>query len=213
MNILEKLSSLSGEKPLVANKAVAEQCIANPIIINEIASNIGNKNVKIAADCAEVMTMIAEKKPELISAYTTMLFSNLTHNKSNVRWECAHALALTAHTVGEVISKKLDEILKVIENDDSIVVRDYTIDILSGFAKTGEGEANIVYPYLAKALSSHHSRHAGHAIDGLINVISKTDLFDGEILKLIEPYLEAEKKTVAGKANKLNKLILKKIKK
>lgn len=210
MDILEGLSSVSGDKPKVANKAVARQCIQNPIIIHEIVDNIGNKDLKIAADCAEVMTMIAEEEPELISFYADKLFGNLNHRKSNVRWECAHALALTAHTIGDIVSLKLDDILKIIEKDDSIVVRDYAVDILAGFAKIGEEEGKTVYFYLVKALDVHNSRHGGHAIDGLINIVSNTDVFDSEILKLIEPYRTAEKKTVAAKANKLYKLILKK---
>lgn len=210
MSILEGLSSVYGEKPKVANKRVAEQCIANPLNIDEIADNIGNSNLKIAADCAEVMTMIAEEKPELISSYGKTLFSYLNHKKSNVRWECAHALALTAHTIGDIISEKLDYILKVVENDDSIVVRDYAIDILAGFAKIGEVEAKIAYSYLEKVLTAHNSRHAGHAIDGFLNIVSKTDQYDDEILKLIEPYKTAEKKAISVKVNKLSNLILKK---
>lgn len=212
MNILEGLASVCGEKPSTANREAARQCMENPLNIKEIADNVGNKNLKIAADCAEVMTMIAEEKPELISSYAETLFSYLNHKKSNVRWECAHALALAAHTMGDAISLKLEDILRVIEEDDSIVVRDYAIDIFAGFAKIGEVEAKTAYSYLTQALTAHNSRHAGHAIEGFINITSKTDLFDVEILKLIEPYKTAEKKAVAAKANKLSKLILKKMK-
>lgn len=68
MSILEKLSSLRGEKQLIAKRAVADQYIESPLLIDEIANDIGNKNIKIAADCSEVMTMIAENKPELYSS-------------------------------------------------------------------------------------------------------------------------------------------------
>lgn len=211
MNILEQLSSGTGEKPLVSNRAVAEWCIVDPRIIDEIASNICNKNLKIAADCSEVMTMIAESRPDLIVPYTQTLFSFLTHKKSNVRWECCHALALTAHLLGGDIPEKLVEILRVIENDDSIIVRDYAIDILAGYAKIGEAEACIVYKYLVKAMTVHLSRHAGHAIDGFMNVIAVTNVYNSDIAELIEPYLFFEKKIVATKANKLNKIIQKRI--
>lgn len=210
MSILEGLSAVCGEKPKIANRAVAEKCIENPIYMDEIRDNIGNKNLKIAADCAEVMTFIAEEKPELVTSQAETLFNHLNHKKSNVRWECAHALALTSHTIGEVICERLDYISDLIEKDDSIVVRDYAVDILAGFANIGEEEAHKVYPYIKKALVAHDSRHAGHAIDGFINVVSKTDVYDSEVLNLIEPYKNAEKKALVTKANKLSKLILKK---
>ncbi|WP_048600771.1 hypothetical protein [Rubeoparvulum massiliense] len=210
MSILDGLASVCGEKPKAANKAVAMQCIANPSHIAEIADHIGNQNHKIGADCAEVMTMIAEEQPELISSYAPTLLDHLKHKKSNVRWECAHALALTAHTIGDLLLGKLDDFLRIIENDDSIVVRDYITDILTNLAKIGEAEAKAVYPYLTQALVAHNRRHAGHAIDGLIHIASITDSFDADIIRLIEPSLMAEKKAVAGKANKLIKLIEKK---
>lgn len=207
MSIIDKLSSNSNEKPTIANREVAKECISNPELIDEIVGNISSKNYKIAFDCAEVLTMISEEQPKLLHPYTESIFKHLKHKKANVRWEIAHSLALASHLNGDFIEGKLDEILEVITQDESIVVRDYTIDILVGYALIGEKEAKVVYPYLVKSLFVYNSRHAGHVLDGFINVVNKTDIFDKEILELIESFLNDKKKVVAKKAKYLNKLI------
>lgn len=210
MSILNKLSSMSNEKPTIANKLVSNECISNPELIEEIVNNINSKNHKLAFDCAEVLTMIAEYNPNLILPYTESIFKYLKHKKSNIRWEIAHSLALSSHLKGKFINEKIDEILEVIAQDDSIVVRDYAIDILVGYALIGEHEAITVYPYLVKSLSVHNARHAGHVIDGFVNVVKKTNIYNNEILELLEPFLEDKKKVVVQKAKRLTKLIAEK---
>jgi len=69
MEILNQLSSQKGDKTEIANRLVAEKCIANPKVLSEIAIGLEDTNKKLQSDCIEVFTLVSEVKPEFIVPY------------------------------------------------------------------------------------------------------------------------------------------------
>lgn len=206
MSLLEELSSQAGERSGSANYAVAEKCLQNEQLVAEIIGGLADKNPLITADCCEVLTEIAKKQPALVKPYGNLLPPLLTHKNGRARWEAMHCLALIADLIPDVIASQAQAFEVLIQTDKSVIIRDYALDALGNYAKTGKNAATSVYPVLKKALGLWNGKHAGHALDGLANVVAVAPELTAEIALLARQYSEAEKGVVKKSARKLLKL-------
>ena len=59
MKILNQLSSQKGDKTEIANRLVAEKCIASPRLLAEIAIGLEEADKKLQSDCIEVFTLVS----------------------------------------------------------------------------------------------------------------------------------------------------------
>lgn len=64
MSILQQLSSQSGDRTANSNKAAAARCLAEPALLAEIAALLTTREAALLGDCAEVMTMSLQEKPQ-----------------------------------------------------------------------------------------------------------------------------------------------------
>lgn len=204
MSLLQELSSQVGNSS--GNYAVAEKCLQNGQLLAEILGGLADKNPLITADCCEVLTEIARKQPALVSPHGNLLPPLLNHKNGRARWEAMHCLALIADLIPEVISPLVQTLETIIETDKSVIVRDYAIDALGNYAKTGKDMAESVYPVLKKSLGLWNGKHAGHALKGLANVAVVAPELTAEIALLARPYSESGKGVVKESARKLLKL-------
>lgn len=170
MPILDQLSSKQTPRSGDANREAAKLCIHEPGLLLEIAAGLPSKDPNLAGDCAEVMTMVAEKHPELVAPYAQSLAVLLDHKKTRVRWEAMHALAYGADRVPRLIESLLPRLYEIISADESVIVRDYAVDALSRYASLGSSESQKAYPILKIACSAWEGKHAGHALAGLKHV-------------------------------------------
>jgi hypothetical protein len=69
MTIVEQLSSQTGDRTEASNRAVAWQCLTDAAALEEIAGGLESEDERLAGDCAEVMTKVAETKPALVNPY------------------------------------------------------------------------------------------------------------------------------------------------
>jgi hypothetical protein len=205
MSILERLSSQTGERPEVANRAAAQECIDHPEMIVEIVSGLQSKQAALAGDSAEVLTMIAEDHPELVAASTRQLAPLLAHKTTRVRWEAAHALAYTAPLAPDVIQEFLTAIHSGIQKDASIIVRDYSIDAVGAFAQSSTVASEAAFPILIEALTLWDGRHAGHALNGLINVVRRDPSKSPEIDGYAQKFTNDPRGVIRKAAKKLTK--------
>jgi hypothetical protein len=201
MSILSQLSSRIGERKEDANRAAARQCLAQPALFAEIAEGLQSSNVALAGDCAEVMTMAAEENPQLVAPFAPLISKLLFHKSTRVRWEAAHTLALTAGWAPDLIASILPLFSEMIRADKSVIVRDYTIDAIGNYAEVDVQAAEKAYPLLMEALAVWNGKHAGHALNGLANVLEKIPAKRADIAALCAPYLE-DKRAVVKKAAK-----------
>jgi len=205
MSILSQLPSQMGERKEGANRKAASLCLEDPGLFNEIANGLQSPYASLAGDCAEVMTMAAKENPPCVAPYAPLLSKLLFHKNTRVRWEAAHALAYTAAYVPSLIGSILPLLSEIIRADKSVIVRDYAIDILGNFASVDEESASKAYPLLVEALAVWGGKHAGHALNGLVNVLEKIPAKGAEVAILSEPYLQDKRGVVRKAAAGLSK--------
>jgi len=169
-SILAQLSSAVGDRTNAANKAVVQACLANPELLADVAEGLLGDDQRLAGDCGEVMTQTASLAPENVTPYAEVLLSALDHPSTRARWEAAHALAEIASRVPGNLRMKHDRLAEIVRTDSSIIVRDYTVDILAALACVSQDDARWTYPILLDCLTLWNGRHAGHALPGLGSV-------------------------------------------
>jgi hypothetical protein len=172
MGLVEQLSSARGGRGQEANERVARKCLARPELMGEIVEGLAAKDFRLAGDCAEVMTKIAEARPELVASHARTLFALLAHKNGRVRWESAHAFALVAGQVPDVVEEQLAPLARIIREDESVIVRDYVIDAVARFGATGPAAARSAFPILREALDAFEGRHAARVLASLGGVVA-----------------------------------------
>lgn len=203
MNILDHLSSRTGDRTSQSNHKVAAQCIENPALLAFIANALQSSDVLLVGDGTEVLTVVAESRPELIVTYIQQLIPLLSHRTTRVRWEAAHALSYVAPLAPREIQQLLPRLKEIISKDHSLIVKDYTIDILGNFAKLGQQEAKIVYPLLKMALSISEGRHAVHALHGFQNILAANPRYSRHIRPVAERFVRDKRVVVRTAAKSL----------
>ena len=210
MSIILELSSQLKINSNEPNKLVARKCISDPVLLDEIITGFNSKDKKLVGDCIEVFTEIALTNPELIIKYIHDFIPLINHKETRIRWEAMHSLALTAHLVPDVIFKLLTDIMEIIRDDKSIVVRDYSIETIVRYAATSKQAALEAFPMIEEILDLWKERHAARIIEGLIHIQNFIPNFADKILNITDEYLESQRSSVKKAAIKLQKIIKKK---
>ena len=207
MEILNQLSSRKGDKTEIANRLVAEKCIANPKILAEIAIGLEETDKKLQSDCIEVFTIVAEVKPEFIVPYAENILPLLYSKETKTRWEAVHTLSFIADKIPDIIVSVLPALQSLVEKDKSTIVRDYAMDTVANYAKVSAETSEKSYEILKFALELWGEKHAKQVFKGFSNVLSNCSDYNAEINLLVQPYLTANKKIVATEAKKMVKRI------
>jgi len=205
MEILSQLSSQQGDKTEVANKLVAEKCVANPRILSEIAVGLENKDKKLQSDCIEVFTLVSETKPEFVVPYADNILPLLHSKETKTRWEAVHTLSFIAAKIPDTVLSVLPELQSLVEKDKSTIVRDYAMDTVANYAKVSAETSEKAYELLKFALKLWGEKHAKQVFKGFNYVLDNCPNRKAEIHALVQPYLSAAKKIVATEAQKIVK--------
>jgi hypothetical protein len=193
MGIIDQLASSLGEKKQDANVAVAEACLADPSLLPEIVAGLASKGARLAGDCAEVMTKVAETSPELVSPHAALLCELLEHKNVRVRWESAHALALAASLVPELVAERLDMLTAMIQSDKSVIVRDYIVDATAAYGTTSARAARRALPVLRLALGAWDGKHAARALKGLAGLLAAEPALAVQVRRAARPFADHER--------------------
>jgi len=205
MEILSQLSSQQGDKTEIANKLVAEKCIANPRILAEIAIGLEDKDKKMQTDCIEVFTLVSETKPEFVVPYAENILPLLYSKETKTRWEAVHTLSFIAEKIPDIIFSVLPVLQSLVEKDKSTIVRDYAMDTVANYAKVSTESSEKSYELLKYALRLWGEKHAKQVFKGFNYVLDNCTDCKAEINVLVQPYLSASKKIVATEAKKIIK--------
>jgi hypothetical protein len=205
MEILNHLSSQKGDKTEIANRLVAEKCIANPKLLAEIAIGFEDKNKKLQADCIEVFTLVSEVKPEFIVPYADNILPLLYSKETKTRWEAVHTLSFIAEKIPDIIFSVLPTLQSLVEKDKSTIVRDYAMDTVANYAKVSAETSEKSYELLKYALELWGEKHAKQVFKGFNYVLDNCTDCKAEINLLVQPYLTANKKIVSTGARKIVK--------
>jgi hypothetical protein len=206
-NLLSQLSSSVGDRTNAANHAVAKICLDDPELLAQIAEGLSGENHRLAGDCAEVMTQIAMDAPEHAVPYADRLITILDHPFTRARWEAAHALAIIAPQVAGQLRPKRALLEHMIRSDSSIIVRDYTVDIVAELAGASKEDADWVYTVLLDCLTIWEGRHAGHALPGLGRVAEQLPGRRDEIRRNVAGLVEHPRGVVRKASRRLLKTL------
>jgi len=207
MEILNQLSSQRGDKTEIANRLVAEKCIANPKLLVEIAIGLEDKDKKLQSDCIEVFTFVSEVQPEFVVPYAENVLPLLYSKETKTRWEAVHTLSFIADKIPDMILAVLPMLQLLVEKDKSTIVRDYAMDTVTNYAKVSVETSEKAYELLKYALELWGEKHAKQVFKGFNYVLENCPDLKAEISLLVQPYLTANKKIVATEAKKIIKRI------
>jgi hypothetical protein len=206
MGIVQELSSVQGKRTQEANERVARTCLEHPESLKEIVETLSHKNAQLVADCAEVLTKVAEKRPELVEPHAATLFDLIGHRNGRVRWESAHAFALVSDRVPRLVAERLPRLAQIIQEGEGVIVRDYAVDAVVGYATTGERALRRALPVLREALAAWEGKHAARIFVGLSRVIAAMPKRAGEVAALARGLEDHERAGVRKAARALLKL-------
>ncbi len=184
MSVISQLASKLASRDKQANARVANRCIARPELIFEIVASLVEDDAKLAGDCAEVLTKIAESDPALVSPHAKNLLASLAHDSARVRWEAAHALALVAHLVRRLMATNLAGLARLARNDDSVIVRDYVLDAIAAHAAGGPTAAAKSLGILRDSAGRWDGKHAARILTALERVALDVPKMRGDVRTL-----------------------------
>lgn len=205
MGILADLSSQVGDRTEASNKDVAARCLHDPRLLEQIALGLGMDEYRLLGDCAEVMTEVAREHPAAVAPYADQLVPLLAHARARVRWEAMHALALVAALRPDTIEPLLPRFAVMLQEDESVIVRDHIPIAAGNYAQTGEVAAQAVYPLLVEALTAWNMKHTKYALAGLEAVAQMAPARRAEIHALATTYADHPKAAVRTAARRLAK--------
>ncbi len=208
MGLLEKLSSRSGSRTQDANVAVAARCLAKPDLLAEIVQGLADADARLAGDCAEVMTKVAEQAPSRIAPHAAILLRLLmNHRNGRVRWESAHALALVSSQAPRVVEAGLPALCELARKDKSVIVRDYVFDAISGYASTGPKAARAALPILIEGLDLWGSKHAGRILAALASLADTDPTLAGDLAPAAARFASHTRSGVRKAAERLQRAV------
>lgn len=180
-------------------------CKEDPTLLKQIAEGLLQSDVKIAGDCAEVLTKVAETSPNLVAPYAEPLLSSIHHKHTRVRWESMHAVALISPLISRRIIAVLDEISERLFLEQSTIVKDYLLLCLGNVASCGEAEAKMVMPILKQALHQLDDKFISKILIAMTGIAKVSPSLAVEAVMYGHDYETHPKSSVQKAAKKLVK--------
>jgi hypothetical protein len=151
MTILERLSSMRGERDNVADVALAEDIVKtrNKKAIEELVEHLQDKNKRLTSDCIKTLYEIGEREPKMIAEYVEDFAALLTSKTQRHVWGAVTALNMAASANPEAVHTHLKAILKAAEGE-SVIARDHAVHILRKLCIAGHNKQ--CYPILLKII-------------------------------------------------------------
>lgn len=203
MDPLSELSSRQGDRTQAANLRVAERALAEPGVLARLAEGLEDPEAALVGDAAEVMAMVAARRPELVAPHAPALLPLLGHRHTRSRWEAMKALSLVSHLVPELLEPRLARLAELLETDSSVIVRDHVIDAAAGYGSTGPAALERALPILQQALVVREGRFAARALRGLARVAPLDPSLHPTLRQVAERYLGHERGSVRQAARRL----------
>jgi hypothetical protein len=165
--VLTRLSSQAGDRTEASNRAVAARCLERPELLAQIVAGLSAPDAALAGDCAEVLTLVAAERSDLVAPHIAHLRPLLSHHATRVRWETAHALALAGAFDPTELVPLVPSLAGIVRHDASRITRDWAIATLAVAARADVATAQQVTPMVLDALTLWDSKHTAQALAAL----------------------------------------------
>jgi hypothetical protein len=152
MTLIKRLSSSTGKRNKVANKALAKE-IADTNdrrSISELCDLLKNKDRNIQSDSIEVLYETGYLRPDLIAGYSEIFIDLLKDKNNRLVWGAMIALSSISKTIPEVIFQELPKISQAVDKG-SVITKDAGMALYANLA-TVKSQKKKVLPVLFKEL-------------------------------------------------------------
>ena len=131
MSVISKLASSLNRRDELPNQELAKQIADNgdSKAIEELMTNLNNKNKDIQNDCIKVLYEIGERKPSLIADYAKTFVELLDHKNNRLQWGAMTAINTITLENPKVIYSALSKIIAA-AGKGSVITKDYAVNIL-----------------------------------------------------------------------------------
>lgn len=206
MKTIDRLSTSMGVRGNAPNKELALCCLKDPLLLQNLRPALLIYKKEITADAAEVFTEVALQKPELVSPFFNDLFPLLKCKDNRARWEAMHAISAITFLNVELMRPLLPELERLVQEDKSIIVRDYVIEAIGNYSGVSLLCAKEALPYLEKFLSLENGRFAGKCIFAMMQCAVFLPA-NAQLEKIANNYSLHEKASVQKAARKLLRIL------
>lgn len=155
MSVLNQIAYLQGRRDEVPNQQLARQLVETHNLegIQEIATNLWNKDVNIQSDCIKVLYEIGYLAPQLIAAYAQDFVRLLRSRNNRLVWGAMLALSTVAQVAADDLYPHVPEIRKAMRGG-SVITIDAGVLTLATLAATGDERRREIFPFLLDHLQS-----------------------------------------------------------
>jgi hypothetical protein len=203
MSVLHKIAFYQNRRDELPNQEVAQALAQsrNHADIQEIATNLWNKEPNIQSDCLKVLYELGYLAPELIADYVQDFLKLLRHPNNRMVWGGMIALSTMADIKAVEIFPHVDEILQVIKNG-SVITMDNGINALALVASQKEEYRKAIAPYLLDHLKNCRPKEVPQHAEKSLPAIAADNKSD--FIHVLEKRLE---EMTASQAARLKKII------
>jgi hypothetical protein len=207
MSILNKLASALHRKDEEPNVELAQKIAQeeDKEAIQELVSNLHNKNKDIQSDCIKVLYEIGAIKPAIIAEYCKEFLNLLEHKNNRLVWGAMTALDSIALEKPDLLYSELPRIIDA-ANKGSVIVKDHAVGVLIKLCSL-EAYANQTFLQLIEQLkgcpTNQLPMYAENAIP-IINMKNKALFTETLLNRLIEIEKISKRKRVEKVIKKLS---------
>ncbi len=130
-DLISQLASSLNRRDEVPNQILAKKIVDSndTDAIKELIQLLQTGSAKVKKDCIKVAYEIGEKKPALISNYTSVFVQLLKSKDNRMQWGAMTAIDCVTTEKSEEVFSNLPEIITAVENG-SVITKDHGIEIL-----------------------------------------------------------------------------------
>lgn len=186
MSVLAKLSSSQGNRDEELNISLAKEIVKkkDSNAVEELVTNMENKDKNIQSDCLKVLYEIGYIEPKLIAKYVNDFIDLLCNKNNRLVWGAAYALSTIAEIKAGEIFNRFGEVVNAIDNG-SVITKDGGIKTLSIVASKDKKYLkrlnSILMDYLRESIPKDLPKNAEYiavAIDSS-NLKEFTEILEG----------------------------------
>jgi hypothetical protein len=203
MSVLNKIAFYQNRRDELPNQAVAQALAQsrNRSDIQEIATNLWNKEPNVQSDCLKVLYELGYLAPELIADYVEDFLKLLRHRNNRMVWGGMIALSTVADIKATEIFPHVDEIVQVMKYG-SVITMDNGVKALALVASQKDEYRKAIFPTLLDHLKTCRPKEVPQHAEKSLPAIAADNKSD--FIHVLEMRLE---EMTASQAARLKKII------
>jgi hypothetical protein len=174
--------------------------------VEQIMDGLTNGNRRVKNGSAELASLLAEQRPDLVYPYIDLFIENLGTRENLVRWEAVCTLGFLARSdSGKKIPPHLDALISLLSNK-SIVLQGHALRALAKIAVAFPEEGKRIFDAMETSKTAFPGNKIGFVIEAMAAMAPLLELTHS-LRDFVAGYQESDIKVVARKAKKALKIL------